>query len=210
MSDYYVTDIREVNRKKQIFINEKSAFALYNSEVRKFHIQVNQTIPEEVYEEIVQEVLPKRATIRAMHLLKNLDMSEFTLREKLSKGFYPAEAIDAAVEYVKRYGYINDRRYAENYVHFKGEAKSRRQMEEFLRNKGIAQELIAACCDDYYADHGNQEYELARKLLHKKCKDTSSLSYEEKGKLMAFLGRKGFQFDTIRAVLEEADKDCDC
>lgn len=49
-----------------------------------------------------------------MHLLEDMDRSEAGLREKLKAGLYPEDLIEAAVTYVKSFGYLNDVRYAEN------------------------------------------------------------------------------------------------
>ena len=70
----------------------------------------------------------KRAKLRAMHLLEDMDRSESALREKLRQGLYPPEAVEAAISYVKSFGYLDDARYAENFVQSRKASKSRREI----------------------------------------------------------------------------------
>lgn len=203
-NEYIVTDIVEINKKKKrIFINYDSAFALYIGEIRKYKIKKDMPLCAESYNEIISEVLPKRAKIRAMNLLKSRDMTENSLSAKLKDGFYPEEAINNAIAYVKSYGYIDDRRYAKNYISFKSGSKSRYQITCFLSQKGIDKNLIAEICDDYYEDNEDEEKKLIEKLILKKKTDVCNMTHEEKSKLFGYLVRKGFRIDSINGVICE-------
>ena len=67
----------------------------------------------------------KEAVRRAMRLLMSRDRSERELLERLGREGFGPEETGTALEYVKSYGYVNDRRYAENYVMSAGGKKSR-------------------------------------------------------------------------------------
>ena len=56
------------------------------------------SIPEKVYEEIMQEILPKRAKLRCMNILKSADKTEWQLRTRLRQGGYPKKVEDIAIE----------------------------------------------------------------------------------------------------------------
>lgn len=201
---YLVTDIVEINKKKKrIYINYNSAFALYVGEIRKYKIKKDMSISEEDYEEIMTQILPKRAKLRSLNLLKLRDMTEHSLAAKLKSGYYPDETIRIAVEYVKGYGYIDDRRYANNYVNFKIGSKSRFQITNFLVQKGINRDLIAEVCDDYYENDENSENQLIEKLILKRKIDLNTMTHEEKSKLFGYLMRKGFRIDSINGVINE-------
>ena len=51
-----------------------------------------------------------------MSLLKDRDYTRKKLFEKLKANGYPDECIEKAVQYVSSYGYIDDKRYAVNYI----------------------------------------------------------------------------------------------
>ena len=80
-------------------------------------------------ETIRRDVVFKRAKLRAMHLLEDMDRTEAGLREKLRQGLYPEDAAEEAVRYVKSFGYLDDTRYAENFVRSRKGSKSRREIQ---------------------------------------------------------------------------------
>ena len=82
----------------------------------------------ETEEKIRTEVLLKRAKLRAMHLLEDMDRTESALREKLRQGLYPSDVTEAAIEYVKSFGYLDDVRYAENFVRSRQNVKSKKEI----------------------------------------------------------------------------------
>ena len=45
------------------------------------------------------------------------------------------------------------------YVQFKGQKKSRKQIELFLQKKGISRELIDQACEEYYGQNEDSELE---------------------------------------------------
>lgn len=199
---YLVTDIVDINtKKKKIYINYDLAFALYNAELRKYNIIKNEYIDERSYELIHTEVLIKRAKTRAMNLLKNSDFTEFTLTKKLKDNYYPETVINKAIEFVKQYNYIDDSRYAGNYVAFNANKKSRLQIINFLSAKGISKDIIFKACDEYYEDNDNTEKELIIKLISKKKTDLLHMTWEERNKLFNYLTRKGFKIDSINNVI---------
>jgi len=201
---YLVTEIFEINKKKRrIYINYDSAFSLYVGEMVKYKIKKDMPISNEIYNEIVNEVLPKRAKLRAMNLLKDRDLTEHALRRKLKEGYYPEDSIRIAIEYVKNYGYIDDRRYAQNYLIFKSVSKSRYQIKNFLLQKGIDKDLILEVCDEFYATSENSERDLVEKLILKRKIDIFNITRDEKAKLLGYLTRRGFRIDLINGVISE-------
>ena len=204
---YLVTEIFEMNKKKRrIYINYDSAFSLYVGEMIKYKIKKDLPISNEIFDEIVNEILPKRAKLRAMNLLKDRDLTEHSLRGKLKEGYYPEDSIRIAIEYVKSYGYIDDRRYAQNYVNFKSVSKSRYQIKNLLLQKGLDKDLISEVCDEYYENsdnNENSESKLIEKLIFKRKVDIINITREDKSKLLGYLTRRGFRIDLINGVISE-------
>ena len=99
-----------------------------------------------------------------MHLLEQMDRSEKKLREKLAVGEYPQCAIDYAIDYVKKYHYIDDLRLAQNYVRYHKQSLSRRQIYVKLIQKGVEPENIENALDkEYDADEIEHIYNLLEK-----------------------------------------------
>lgn len=135
-----------------------------------------------------------RAKKRALHLLERMDRTEHQLREKLKASDYPEEIIEEAIEYVKSFHYLDDKRYAENFTRYKKENLSRQQIKQKLMSKGIARDTIEfAIEEEYDAD----ETEHIRKLLEKKHFDGSSKDEGEFRRVYNYLLRRGFRSNDI-------------
>lgn len=196
-----VTEIESIDKKKdKIYIDGEFSFVLYKNETRRFAIEKDNDISEETYHTIINEVIKKRAKARSLYLLKASDRTESQLRMKLRQNLYKDDIIDAAIEYVKSYHYIDDERYVRNYVAYKGKSKSKREIEAGLLKKGVSREII----NRIYEEQEIDEEELIRKIILKKGIDTRIATKEEIAKLYGFLVRKGFSSDK---VLHEIKRD---
>ena len=79
----------------------------------------------------------KRAASKAMQLLLNRQRTEKELRRMLLDKQFSPEAADAAIVYVSSFGYLNDRHYAEVYLHSMSGKKSRSMIRRELLEKGV-------------------------------------------------------------------------
>ena len=153
-----VTKIEPCTKTKfKIYIDETFKFVLYKGEVSRFGIRIGEEIPPETEEKIRTEVLLKRAKLRAMHLLEDMDRTESALREKLRQGLYPSDVTEAAIEYVKSFGYLDDVRYAENFVRSRQNVKSKKEIGTALLQKGISSEIAKRAMEICYEEMGEEE-----------------------------------------------------
>lgn len=198
-----VTRIEEMSRtRSRIYLDESFAFVLYKGELRLYRVREGEELEEESYRQIVDEVLPKRATLRAMNLLKSRPYTESQLREKLMQGMYPQECIETALDYVKSYRYVDDRSFAEEYIQNQQHKKSRRVIEMDLLRKGIPREMIEEAFDSQKElGNGPDEEALAKQWMKKKHFILQEADHQERQKMAAFLYRKGIGSETIRKVL---------
>ena len=173
---------------------------MYKGELSRFHIAEGQELSQESYEKIRTEVILKRAKLRAMHLLNDMWRTEAQLREKLTRNEYPADIVEAAISYVKSFGYINDYEYARSFIESRKERKSRREIYMQLVGKGVPRELIDEAFEESYEREDSTE--AIRRLLEKKHYDPENTTPEEKKKIMAYLVRKGFCYDDIRRTMQ--------
>ena len=201
-----VSEIVELDKKRvKVYIDGEFAFVLYKGELRDYQIKPDNEISKQSYDEIIGTLLPKRATKRAMNLLQKKDYTEKQLRDKLSEGLYSEDCIDAAIEYVKSYRYLDDDRYARDYITYHIEGKSKNKILQNLVNKGISKELV---CNIFEELDNSQDIEsihdLERdqiiKLLNKKHYNPE-MEYKEKQKIMAFLMRRGYGMDSIKDAM---------
>ena len=184
-----------------IYIDSEPAFVLYKGEIKQLKLNENCTLDEAAYQSILEEILIPRAKKRGMNLLMKSDRTEADVRGKLRSGGYPNEAIDAAIAYLISFKYIDDSRYAEEYIRFKSQSQSVRQIKLKLTEKGIDKALIEKAIANHETDNQNSECALIERLINKRCKgNISNQSYEEKQKLFAYLYNKGFRISDIEKV----------
>ena len=140
----------------------------------------------------------RRARHRALHILERCDRTEQELRDKLEMN-YRTEAVEDAIAYVKRYHYLDDMRYAVNYLNSRGRVKSRRQVEqELLYKKGISREVLEEARQE--ADP-QDEREQIRRWMEKKQIHHNTADQNELRKFYLFLMRRGFRSEDILSEL---------
>ncbi len=200
-----VTDVVELDKKRcKVYFDGEFAFVIYKGELKEFGIKAGQEISEASYQEIVGMVLPKRAKLRAMNLLQKKDYTEKQLRDKLLEGLYPKDIVDEAIEYVKSYRYLDDERYARDYITYQMSMRSKARIIQDLNGKGIPKDILMPIIEELYAeDEGESELEQIKKLLVKKHFDHLSTDVKEKQKIIAFLMRKGYNLSSIKRAMEE-------
>ena len=230
---FHVTRIEPIVRgrgRAKVYLDDTFAFVLYNAELREYGVSEGAELSDAAYTEITETVLPLRAKKRAMHLLEKRPYTEKALRDKLSDGDYPDTCIDAAVDYVKSYGYLNDLQYAIDHISYHLADRPRKRLEIDLLKKGIDKALIAEAFETCYtedadrisggsecgADHASGQYDAAgnarayeramiEKELRKKRFNPEEADYEIRSKLLASLVRKGFDAELVRDVLRDTD-----
>lgn len=200
-----VTGLMELDKKRyQVYLDEEFAFVLYKGEVRKYKIVAGKPLAQAAYQELVQEVLPKRAKLRAMNLLTKRPYTEKKLRQKLVEGKYPEDIIDIALAYVKSYGYIDDEAYARDYISYHMASESPLRIRQKLMEKGIDGDTINACLEEQDAE-AMQKLQLRQiqQLAQKKNHGKKPSDQRESAKVIQYLLRKGYSLSMIKAALSD-------
>lgn len=191
-----ITQIEQLDQKKRkVYIDGEFSFLLYSNEIRSYRLEEGEPIESSTYEEL-EKVVIKRAKLKVMDLLKRSDKTESELRMKLKQGYFPSEAIELAIEYVKSYGYLNDERYALNYIRMKKNSKSKNAIIYELSIKGISKEVINLYMEEEFSYE--DEEEAIKKLIYKKTKNPEELPIEKKQKIIASICRKGFSYEKVK------------
>lgn len=141
----------------------------------------------------------KQAKQKALSLLNYMDRTESQLRQKLQEKSFDEQAIDAAVEYVKSFGYINDVSYAERYILNRQGTKSKREIYAALCQKGICREDIERAMESCY--EAEDEFAAICRLCEKKHFVAEEATDVERKRMYNYLLRKGFHGEDVRKVL---------
>tara|TARA_Y200000002_G_scaffold357479_1_gene340046 strand:- start:182 stop:736 length:555 start_codon:yes stop_codon:yes gene_type:complete len=155
-----------------------------------------------------------------LNLLARREHSSQELKQKLGRRF-PDVLVDKASAALERNGLLSDERFAEVLIHSrKSKGYGPRHIAQELAQKGVSKELIKDCLDE----KDTQWVRLAVEVAFKKVRTTSRLAQafseleDEEGsaeefrehqqqkflarqKLSAFLARRGFSSEIVRAAL---------
>ena len=195
-----ITDFKSGKKKIEA---EGVTFALYKSDITKYDIKLGE-MPEEVFEEIFLEILPKRALDRSLKIITGRDMTEGMIRDKLREDLYPSEIIDSVIEKLKQERLINDERFIRGFIEGKSSKKSKRDIMIALSSKkadmNLAERIYAELSEEGSL---SDEKELIIKLLEKRHYDFENADFEEKQKQIRYLLGKGFSYDSIHSALKD-------
>lgn len=198
-----ITRLEETEGSKiRVYIDDAFAFWLTQKDIDRYKLKEGMAFTTSEYDKILEETLYLRALDKALSILKFTDRSEKELRNKLSRAEYPASLIDRTVDYVKNYGYLDDKRFASSFIRARMNKKSRLMIKTELQQKGISGETIEeAFLEAYGEEEEDAELTAIRRAIAKKTIDPDTLSYEAKQKLIASLYRKGFDLSKIKQCL---------
>jgi regulatory protein len=183
-------------RRSKVILDEDFTLVLYRGEIKRFGIEEGEELSEDTYQEILKEVLLKRARERVLYLLKASDKTEQELVRKLKDGGYPQEAIDYAISFVKEHRFINDEDYGKRYVEYNSKRKSERQIQYELQKKGLDKEMIRDILEEQPVDEEAQ----VLAYIKKKRLVPEELDRKERAKVISSLARKGFSYEVVSRV----------
>lgn len=202
-----VTDILEYDKKKVLVqLDGHLILPLYKGEVSRYRIKKGEELSVQAKKELLQELLPKRVKLRAMNLLQKRSYTKEGLRRKLAEGKYPDYLVDEAVAYVASYHYVDDDRYAREYIRCYAETRSKRRIMQALFQKGVEQAVIESAWQAFETD--NEPVDEVRQiyaLLEKKGYRYEQADYKETRRVMNFLYRKGYCMDNILRCMHTED-----
>ena len=196
-----VTKIEPLSKTRyKVYLDGQFAFTLYKGELSRYHIAEESVIEDDIYDSL-RLIVIKRAKLRAMHLLSDMGRTESQLRTKLKQGGYEQDAVEAAIRYVKSFGYINDMEYARSFIDSRKDRKSKKELYAALLQKGVPAEIVEQVFEE--ADYGEKDSRQAiEALMRKKSYNPETADVKEKQKMMGYLMRKGFSYQDVRNVLQ--------
>lgn len=199
-----IVEIVSVDKRKQkIVLDNDMVFVLYNRELKKYDIQSDGYIESNTFNVIMEDVLYPRAKERALYIIGGGDKTIKQLKDKLKAGLYPEEIIDRVIEFLVKYNYVDDKRYALSYINAKKNSYSRKKIEGELIQKGISREVVREALAEQFGDSEKDTIT----LLLKKNKYKNLLEDDiGKKKVIASLVRKGFDYEIITRCINVIGK----
>jgi len=149
-----------------------------------------------------QEALLKKARSGVLRQLTYRDRSVSEVKEYLDRKGYPEDIKDKVVEEMIGYGYLDDRRFAANFISYRksgGHGLLRVRYE--LQQKGISRQITDELIDEKF--DREEDLEIIREILSKREPPGEEIDQRWIKRQAAFLKRRGFQDNLIFEAIKD-------
>jgi regulatory protein len=184
-----------------VFVDEKFAFSLDESQLVKIGLKKGDEIDEEKLVELKTESDFGKNYIRAVDLVSRRLRSEKEIRDYAFRKQWTKANAERVVARLHERGYLDDTKFAAAFVRSRAATRnfSAKKMRLELRKKGIATDVIAQTLAD---SEDFDETAALRNLITKKRAHYA----DDERKLVAYLARQGFSYDDIKNALSELNQ----
>lgn len=202
--------LKKKNKAYQIFVDDEYIGFIYSSDFPDIGLNARDFDDDydiyelETEEDIVSKfknIITDRTFEKAVALATTSECCREDIFFKLKRKDYPEYAIEAAIDMMYEYNYLNDKRYAECYIRSYMKTKSKKAIEKELEMKKLYIPALGEFIDRVYEDEGMSEEKTIEKLLQSKYRGQDMSDPKVKKRAMGLLIRHGFSFDQINNYL---------
>ena len=184
-------------------IDGRGGFTLSEETLARSGIHVGDQLDAAAIARLMDTDEVARATEAALVYLAYRPRAEREVRDRLRRGAYSEETIDAVMARLHEWRYLDDADFARRWVENRASQRprGRRLLQQELRRKGIAAETAREAIDEAELDETTAATGLARRRLPAYAGDDPAAA---RRRLSAYLARRGYGYDVIRIALEQA------
>jgi regulatory protein len=196
-----ITKIEEQKKKKtrvNIYIDGEFSFGLYKDTFVKYHLYEGKEITQEQISSIKDFEKLNDAKEKARNYISYRERSKKEITNYLTSKGIQKETAKKVLDDFEKTDLVNDNRFALSWIKNRNEfnPKGNFALKMELRNKGVDETEIENLL------HSVDEKENARKALEKAIKKYGKKSSSKK-KILEYLNRRGFEFQTALDVINE-------
>jgi regulatory protein len=186
-----------------IFVDERYSFSLSESALLESKLHSGQELTREQVEQYKQLSNDDKLYGRALNYVALRPRSVWEVEFYLKRKDSPAPLIEQITNKLLRLGLLDDKKFAEAFVHDRRLLRSAsvRKITLELRKKHIASDII----EQVLADDETDERTMLRELIAKKRQQSKFKTDDLK--LMQYLARQGFGYGDIKDALNGTDGD---
>ncbi|MDR2090202.1 MAG: RecX family transcriptional regulator [Clostridiales bacterium] len=188
------------NQRVNIYIDGGFVCGLTLETVILRRLKVGAEADEDELKQAVTEDEKKRAFNALLNSLAAKTQTKKQAEEYLFKKEFIAEAVEYAVGKAVEYGYVDDEKYAEQYLSVHGGKSGKLKIKSELFSRGINAEIIENLLRGY--DDGGAAYELLSKYL----RGEPPADIKEKNRAARYLAGKGCSYAAIKNAFERLEK----
>ena len=192
-----------------IFIDSEFAFGINGVELLHHKLVVGMKIDQSLFDKLQNELEFAKVRDAAVGYLGYRQRSIKEMRNKLAAKEFSQANIDRVVDLLIKGGYLDDVQFAAAFIGQKSKMSNqgKRKIVAELLHKGVAKDDIVAAYNQVFDEEEKEgDLEAALRALGKKLRNRSIDDIKgdpkEVQRLMAFLARRGFSYDVVRAALK--------
>ncbi len=182
-----------------IYLDEEFAFGV--SRIVAAWLHVGQVLSDEKIAELQDQETNEAALQKALNLLSYRPQSEAEIRQKMKKGGFDPDVITKVLDRLRETGLVRDESFAREWVENRSalRPRSRKMLAYELRQKGVAEEAIEQALETSSEDE-DLAFQAATRYAHK----LTGVDWQEfHRRLMSFLARRGFSYETTNTVVRQ-------
>jgi len=195
--------VERKGNKVQVTFSDSTRIKLSSDVYKKFPVRVGENLDEKFLDLIKQENEYFEVKKSALRFLSVRSHSSQELYRKLLKKKFSSEIIEKVLSDLLSLGYLNDRKFAEQYFNelvgkFFGPLKIKNEMIK----RGIAKEIIDEVLSDYF-NNDEMQKDVIQKLLSKNKFPKKITNRNDLQKLYNHLISRGFSSEVVMECLRE-------
>lgn len=206
-----ITALEPQKRRKgrlNIFVDGQFVIGVGESVAADLGLRVGREMTAEKLREVAGAEEVHKATEAALGLLDVRARARREIETRLKQKGYEEDVIARVMEKLTRLNLLDDAQFAAQWVEARSRAggsrpMGRRRLSQELFQKGVAKDQIEQAVERVSDD---DELALARQAASKKVRlvpTDRDVLQAERQKLMGFLGRRGFGWETVKRVTRE-------
>ena len=191
-----------------IHLDTGKVFSVHKDLMLDNQLWAGKEITEDILSKLEAQDISYKLLDKAYGKLARKLCSEKELVQYLNKYIYTnklvvnSTEIESIIIKLKGFGFIDDLKFAQQFVDVRSGRKSEIELKNLLKQKGIISEIL----DQVFSSRSSEiELNTLTTLAEKKLKNLSGRNLDKKEikiKLLSFLYRKGFSFDESKKVVD--------
>jgi|AntRauTorcE11897_2_1112592.scaffolds.fasta_scaffold00019_104 regulatory protein len=193
-----ITQLKVQARNKQrvnVYLDNNFFCGLQAETVLKHNLKTGDEIEKQKLELVQFESEKQVAFSKVLNLISKREKTSHQVNTYLKDKGYTQKTIDYVVNKLKEYGYINDEKFAQNFMNAQANTKGIRKIKQQLMLKGIDDKIIKQILANM-PEQSSQIENLTNKYMNNKENNQKNRS-----KLYAYLLRRGFTYDQIEPYI---------
>lgn len=200
-----ITDIQTQKRNQDrvsIYIDHVFYLGISRYVCEKYKLKIGSTYDEKRIDEALREESFETAKNYVTKYL--VGKPEKVIRDKMTLKEYDPDTIEKTIDFMKKYGFINDEQYAKAFTHdaHKIKRQGKRKIQQLLKQKGISNELIQQALIEIEDEDQIKAATHKLKLKLDGYKKKAKSPYELKSKCYGYLMQNGFESDVIQIAIK--------